>query len=375
MMKFCIDKSTFVNGLQQVLSIIEQRAVIPILSNVLLECEHDVLKLTATNMDLTIKCAIKAEIAQPGSITLPAKKLSAIIRSLPGTMVDIEQEGTRVKISCGRSHFQIMGLDASEFPDVTSPSLSHKTTLSQETVAKMLKWVSFAQSTDNNRFILNSVNFCFEEGKLTLAATDGRRLSVISQEIPGLEALAKGMVVPSKTVREIERLLGHGRSFSFEFDNKQALFTFEVDPENKEGLTGDMVLISKVIEGNYPNFRQIIPKTTENRVKLDRQLTLECIQRVAIVTGEQKNLVQLKFADHTLEVSASSTEYGEAHEKLAIVYDGAPVTIAFNYLYICDPLKVLTQDEVFFEFKDELSAGVFKTLDNFIYVVMPLRMN
>ncbi|MDR1457280.1 MAG: DNA polymerase III subunit beta [Puniceicoccales bacterium] len=373
-MKFSIEKTTFVNGLQQVLSVVEQRAIIPVLSNVLLDCVDGRLKITATNLDISIHCQVKAEIEIEGKITLPARKLAAIVRSLPGDTVVVELVGTTVKISSGRSNFQIMGLPADDFPSTNEPNPLNKTHLQQAEMAKMLRNVSFAQSSDDNRFILNSVYFCFDQNKLTFAATDGRRLSLVSKEIAKNVENTKGVIIPSKTIREIERLLGQGEDVSFLFDNRQIVFLIAVDEENQDGLIGDIKVVSKIVEGNYPNFRQIIPQGAENRVKLDRQLTLECIQRVAIVANDQKNLVKLCFENNTLEISAESQEYGNAHEKIAIVYEGKPIEIAFNYVFICDPLKVLTQDEVFFEFKDELSAGVFKTLEDFLYVVMPLRM-
>jgi DNA polymerase-3 subunit beta len=373
-MKFSIEKTAFVNGLQQVLSVVEQRAIIPVLSNVLLDCADGGLKITATNLDISIHCQVKAEIESEGKITLPARKLAAIVRSLPGDTVVAELVGTTVKISSGRSNFQIMGLPADDFPTTNEPNLSNKTQLQQAEMAKMLKNVSFAQSNDDNRFILNSVYFCFDQNKLTFAATDGRRLSLVSKEIAENVENAKGVIIPSKTIREIERLLGQGEEVAFLFDSRQIVFLIAVDKENQDGLIGDIRVVSKIVEGNYPNFRQIIPQGAENRVKLDRQLALECIQRVAIVANDQKNLVKLHFENNTLEISAESQEYGSAHEKFAIVYEGKPIEIAFNYVFLCDPLKVLTQDEVFFEFKDELSAGVFKTLEDFLYVVMPLRM-
>jgi DNA polymerase-3 subunit beta len=374
-MKFSIEKSTFTNGLQQVLGVSEQRAIIPILSNVLLECNGDGLGMTATNLDISIHCQVRATVDGGGKITLPAKKLAAIVRSLPGSTVAVELHGTSVRISSGSSNFQIMGLPADDFPNVAEPNSSHGTRIKQSEMLKMLKNVSFAQSTDDNRYILNSVYFCFESNRLTFAATDGRRLSLISKVMQGENGDGeRSVIVPSKTVREIERLLGQGEDVCFSFDGRQIAFFVEVEDDNKEGLIGGVKIVSKTVEGNYPNFRQIIPKTTENRVKFDRQLVLESIQRVAIVANDQKNLVKLRFEDNVLEVSAESHEYGSAHEKIAIAYDGKPIEIAFNYVFICDPLKVLAQDEVFFEFKDELSAGVIKTLEDFLYVVMPLRV-
>jgi DNA polymerase-3 subunit beta len=373
-MKFSIEKSTFASGLQQVLSVVEQRAIMPILGNVLLECGGGKISLTAVNLDISIHCSAKADVELDGKITLPAKKLGAVVRSLPGNEVRVESENMRVKISSERSNFQMMGLPADDFPVANDPNQSNKITLKQSEMLRMLKSVSFAQSSDDNRYILNGVYFCFEPGKLTFAATDGRRLSLNSKIMENVETAQNGVIVPSKTVREVERLLGQGDDVSFAFDDKQVEFSIAVKKDNRDGLVDDIKIISKIIEGSYPNFRQIVPQTTESRIRVDRQLLLECIQRVAIVASEQRNLVRLKFGSNFLEVSAESQEYGSANERIAIAYDGNPAEIAFNHIFLCDPLKVLPQDEVFFEFKDELSAGVFKTLDHFLYVVMPLRV-
>jgi DNA polymerase-3 subunit beta len=181
-------------------------------------------------------------------------------------------------------------------------------------------------------------------------------------------------MIPGKTIREIERLFGQGEDVTFLFDSYQIVFLITGDKENQDGLMGDIKVVSKILEGNYSNFRQIIPQGAENRVKLDRQLTLECLQRVAIVANDQKNRVRLHFENNSLEISAESRKSGNAHKEIAIVYQGKPIEIIFNYVFLCDPLKVLTQDEVFFEFRDELTAEVFKTLKDFLYVVMPLRM-
>ncbi|MDR1432867.1 MAG: DNA polymerase III subunit beta [Puniceicoccales bacterium] len=373
-MKFSIERSTFIHGLQQVLGIVEQRPIIPILSNVLLECAGDGVKITATNLDISVDCKVKAEVEADGKITLPAKKLAAIVRSLPGETVAIELDGSKVYVSAGRSNFQIMGLVANDFPVASEQIPGAETQLSQADMARMLRSVSFAQSNDDNRYILNGVYFCFEPEKLTFAATDGRRLSLASKKISNDAGGTKGVIVPSKTIREVERLLGHGSSISFSFDGHRIVFSISVEDSSGSGLVSDIRVVSKVVEGNYPNFRQIIPRNAENRVKIDRQLMLECIQRVAIVASDQKNLVKLRFEKNILEVSAESQEYGSANEKIPIAYDGKLVEIAFNYVFLCDPLRVLSQDEVFFEFKDELSAGVFKTLEDFLYVAMPLRM-
>ncbi|MDE6432229.1 MAG: DNA polymerase III subunit beta [Opitutales bacterium] len=372
-MKFSIEKSTFVNGLQQGINVVASKVMMPILNNVLIEAADNTVSLTTSSLDLGICCQVRATVSTPGKITLPAKKLATIIRAMPSEEIKFELVGSSVRLSSGGSHFEIMGLPSEDFPALPECTEQNKYSIAQDEFLRLLKNVSYAQSRDGNRYILNGVYFSLENGNFMVVATDGRRLSMMSKEL-GEKGSADGVIVPSKTIAEIERLLGQGEKMWFSFEENQIVFGLSVKDDEKTGLIGDIKIVSKVIDGNYPNFKQVIPQSTENRVKIDRQLFLDSIQRVSLVASENKNSVKLHFTPNTLEISAASAEYGQSHEKLAIVYDGPEVQVAFNPVFLCDPLKALVQDEVFFEFKDELSPGVFKTLDSFLCVVMPLRI-
>jgi DNA polymerase-3 subunit beta len=375
-MKFQINQDHFSNGLQQVLNVVATRSTMPILSNVLIEASEGHISLTTTNLDLGIRCWIKAEVSEPGTITLPVRKLATIVRELPQTDVFIESgENNQTKITSGGSNFKIMGISAEEFPSLPTFENRKVYDLSQNEIVGMLKSVSYAQSTDENRYILNGVYFNFADEKLTLVATDGRRLGLTALETEISEENAGSLILPAKTVAELERLLGKGAQVKIAFNDRQAAFEIEIDDSGDSGLTDHLYLVSKVVEGNYPNYRQVIPKETEHRVKIERELMLECVHRAALVTSEKNNSVKLKVSKNLLEISGSSSEYGESHESMAIAYDGPEVQVAFNPQFLMEPLKALSKDEVFFEFKDELSPGLFKTLDNFICVIMPLRLN
>jgi len=375
-MKFKINQDHFSNGLQQVLNVVATRSTMPILSNVLIEAEEGHISLTTTNLDLGIRCCIKAEVSEPGSITLPVRKLATIIRELPATEVFIEvNEKNQAKITSGGSLFKIMGISSEEFPPLPSFENRKVFELAQEKIVGMLKSVSYAQSTDENRYILNGVYFNFTDGKLTLVATDGRRLGLTALDLETSEENAGSLILPAKTVAELERLMGKGEKVKIAFNDRQAAFEIDIDESGDSGLVDHLYLVSKIVEGNYPNYRQVIPKETEHRVKIERELMLECVHRAALVTSDKSNSVKIKVSKNLLEISGSSTEYGESHESMAIAYDGPEVQVAFNPQFLMEPLKALTKDEVFFEFKDELSPGLFKTLDNFICVIMPLRLN
>jgi DNA polymerase-3 subunit beta len=374
-MKFKINQDHFSNGLQQVLNVVATRSTMPILSNVLIEASDGHISLTTTNLDLGIRCRIKAEVEEPGGITLPVRKLATIVRELPQSDIFIETgDNNQAKITSGGSLFRIMGISTEEFPPLPTFENRHVFELDQEAIVGMLKSVSYGQSTDENRYILNGVYFSFADEKLTLVATDGRRLALTALETEISEDNTGSLILPAKTVAELERLLGKGEKVKIAFNDRQVAFEIAIDADDS-GLVDELYLVSKIVEGKYPNYRQVIPKETEHRVKVERELMLECVHRAALVTSDKSNSVRLKVSKNLLEISGSSSEYGESHESMAIAYDGPEVQVAFNPQFLMEPLKALTKDEVFFEFKDELSPGLFKTLDNFICVIMPLRLN
>ncbi|MGE9292945.1 DNA polymerase III subunit beta [Ruficoccus sp. ZRK36] len=379
-MKFKIHRDHFVNGLQQVLNVVGTRATMPILSNVLIQAEGDTLSLTTTNLDLGIRCRIKCEVEQPGGITLPVRRLATIVRALPDTGVELDaSSGNQAKITCssGGSEFRIMGIAQEEFPPLPSFADQHVFNLQQGDILSMLKSVSYAMSSDENRYILNGVYFVFGDEKLTLVATDGRRLALTGKELEVTAENAGNFILPAKTVTELERLLGQGEELKITFTDRQVAFEIRIaeDAADSSGLTESIYLVSKIVEGNYPNYRQVIPKETESRIKIERELMAECVQRAALVTSDKNNSVKLKLGNNLLEISGSSPEVGESRERMAIAYEGKEVQVAFNPHFLMDPLKALNADEIYFEFKDELSPGVFKTLDDFLCVIMPLRLS
>lgn len=347
-MKFKINQDHFSNGLQQVLNVVATRSTMPILSNVLIEAADGHISLTTTNLDLGIRCRIKADIETPGGITLPVRKLATIVRELPQSEVFVEAgDNNQAKITSGGSLFKIMGISTEEFPPLPTFENRHVFELGQSEVVNMLKSVSYGQSTDENRYILNGVYFNFADDKLTLVATDGRRLALTALETEITEDNAGSLILPAKTVAELERLLGKGDKLKIAFNDRQVAFEISIGEDSDSGLADQLYLVSKIVEGNYPNYRQVIPKETEHRVKIERELMLECVHRAALVTSDKSNSVKLKVSKNLLEISGSSSEYGESHESMAIAYDGPEVQVAFNPQFLMEPLKALTKDEVF----------------------------
>ncbi|MDR0445279.1 MAG: DNA polymerase III subunit beta [Puniceicoccales bacterium] len=376
-MKFIISKNAFSDGLQQVLHVVNTRASLPILSHVKIDVYGRHVTLTTTNLDLGIQCHMAAVVESEGSVTLPVKKLATIVKALPGSEVSVE-EGSKAQITlrAGASTFKISGLGAEEFPKLSTFTEAHEMQFEQNKLKEMLCKVSYAQSHDENRYLLNGVFFSFEDEALYLVATDGRRLGLVRKVMGERTESYPSIILPARTVSELERLLGHGKYVHLKFNEKQVSFDIAVDVSDEKEVTleGSIELISKVVEGRYPNYRQVLPSSVEHRVKIDRALLLEIVQRVALVASERNYSVCLRMADQALEVSAKSSEYGEAHESFPISYDETPVEIAFNPQFLIEPLRTLQEDDVFFEFKDEMSPGVLKTLEDFSCVIMPLRL-
>ena len=376
-MKFKINKEHFSIGLKQVSNVVSSKPQMPVLNNVLIKAEKGKVLLTTTNLDLGIRCSITADVEEEGDITLPVKRLEKIVASMPEKEITIESsDGQTARIRSGRYEApRFNGLKSEDFPPLPSFVDQHTFEFSALELSSMLRSVSYAQSNDENRYILNSVYFNFDAGKLTLVATDGRRLALISRDVPMSDGDEGSIILPAKTVAELEKLLPQGKSVRISFNERQVAFDIAIaDDSESKGLAGSIYLVSKIVEGSYPNYKQVIPKETDRRIKIERELMSETVQRVSIITNEKQNSVKLKIGENALEISAQSVEFGESREVIDVEYSGPEVQIGFNPEFLLSPLRNLTKDEIFFEFKDEMSPGVFKTLDNFICVVMPLRV-
>jgi len=374
-MKFKINRDHFANGLAQVLNVVGSKATMPILSNVMIEAEKDQISLTTTNLDLGIRCRIKAEVKETGAVTLPVKRLAGIVRELPNIDVIFDASPNhQIKLTSGGSTFRIMGIGKEDFPPLPEFGEDRIFTLEQAELVAMLKSVAYAQSTDETRYILNGVYFNFRDEKLSLVATDGRRLAMMAKELEVPAESAGSIILPAKTVGELTRLLDKGEKVKISFNERRASFQIATDKDSS-GLIDHIYLYSKVVEGNYPNYQQVIPKETHQRIKLERELLLQCVHRAALVCSEKANSVRIKLSSNLLELTAQSPDFGEAHESMAISYSGPELQVAFNPAFLMDPLRALSKDEVFFEVKDEVSPGVFKTLESFVCVIMPVRLS
>lgn len=370
-MKLTIAKDQLSTGLQAVQNVVGSRTSLPILSNVLLRAEAGRLELTATDLDVTVSGAVPATVEAAGAVTLPAKKLFGIVRELSMAEVEIEVDDKSVAtLRSGASFFRINGLSADDYPPLPTFKQSRAVVLTQEKLKSMLRKTSFAVSTDETRYVLNGIFFSLKEHKLTLVATDGRRLALTDEEVD-LPAESEGeFIVPTKAINELNRLLGTG-GLEVKFSENQVAFTLQPATEGAFGV----YLVSKLVDGNYPNYRQVIPGECQERIALPREELLHALRRAELMTSDKSNSVKLTFGKNQLAITANTPEVGEAREVLTMNYKGKELAIAFNPTYLMDPLKALETDEVFLELTDELSPGVVKSTESMLYVIMPMRMS
>ena len=369
-MNLSIAKDQLIHGLQSVQNVVSTRSTLPILSNVLLRAGDNRLEFTATDLDVSVTCSVEASVKKKGASTIPVKRLFGIVRELASPEIEMEvDEKNTCSLRAGASFYKLKGLSADEFPPTHALNNAKKLTLPQEKFKGMLRKTSYAISADESRYVLNGIFVSLAEHKMTLVATDGRRLALVDEEVDISEANRGEFIIPTKTVHELARLLGEKGDVEIRFTENQAAFTMG----DGKGFSAEV--ISKLVEGNYPNYRQVIPSETRERIALPREELLAATHRAQIMTSDKANSVKLAIGRNNLSITANSPEVGEARENLAIDYKGKEIAIAFNPAYLIEPLAALTENEVFLELIDDLSPGVLKIAGPFLYVVMPMRLS
>ena len=363
-MRFSVAKEQFLAGLQAVQNVVGSRTTLPILANVRIQAEEGLLRLTTTDLDVGISGTIPAQIEKGGGSTLPVKRLAGIVRELTSGEVHVDVDSKNIAaIRCGQSFFKIHGLPEDEFPALAQFQEARVFSLKQADLKDALRKTSYAISTDETRYVLNGILFSFKDSRLTMVATDGRRLALVDVEVEFPESEEVEVIVPTKCVVELSRLLGESGEIKMQVAQNQISFE-----------TNHMRLVSKVVEGNYPNYRQVIPSETRERVTLERQLFLAAVHRVSLLASDKSNSVKLIFTKNNLEIAANTPDVGEGHESIPVVYKGPDIAIAFNPEYLMAPLRALTEEEVFLDLIDEMSPGVLKIQKPFLYVLMPMRI-
>jgi len=364
-MKFKIIRSKFIDGLKPVQNIVAGKGSLPIIQNVLIEARGNELVLTTTDLDISIKSTVECEVKEEGTTTLPVKLLfNAMLKAPEGEVeVDVDKR-EQASVKAGSSRLKLNGKSAQEFPQFGNEDETATYTLPRQTLLEMLRKTSYAASQDDTRRTLKGVLMSFKDAKLTMVATDGRRLALVEQEMEFPKNAEKDIVLPAKAVQELQR------SLSGEGDVK-----IKVQPSKICFDLGGVQIFSKLMDDVYPNYRQVIPTECAEKIAVDRQLLLDALERASVMTMDEAHSTKLTFSANKLTVSSAASEVGEAKDEVAIKYAGETIEIIFNPSYVMDPLKAIDDDEVTINLNNGHSPAVIRCSIPFLYVLMPLRIN
>jgi DNA polymerase III subunit beta len=362
-MKFSVSKDKLLEGLSTVQNVVSTRTTLPILSNVLLQASDGEIRMTTTDMDVGVRRSVDAQVERTGATTLPARRLFSIVRELPSSEIyfDVDTKNF-ASIRSGSSYFKILGLPEEEFPTLARFEDAKIFTIAQKDLKDGLKKTFYAISAEQTRYVLNGILFSFKDNKLTLVATDGRRLALVDLEVEFPNSQETEIIVPTKAVTEIQRLVREEGEVKLSIGENQIAFELN-----------RTLLVAKLVEGNYPNYRQVIPPEAKERITLDRETFLSAVRRVSLLASEKSNSVKLIFSKGNIDIVATTPEVGEAKESLPVMYKGREFGIAFNPEFLMAPLRNLSEEEIYLDLIDEMSPGVIKIAGPFLCVLMPMR--
>ena len=364
-MKFKIVRSKFLEGLKSVQNIVAAKGSLPILQNVLMEAGENRLVMTTTDLDISIRSSVECEIVESGATTLPVKLLfNSISKAAEGEIVVEVDDKERATITAGSAKFKLAGLPEADFPRLPKDEDAYAYEIPQATLREMFRKVSYAASQDDTRRRLKGVLMSFKDSKRTRVATDGRRLALVESEIEFPKDVEKDIVLPSKAVQELQRSLNGEEIASVMIQKTQVSFKL-----------GNITVYSKLMDDVYPNYRQVIPKETVEKITIDRQLLLDALDRASVMTMDEAHSTKLIFSEGKLTVTSAASDIGEAKDEVAIKYAGEPIEIIFNPSYVMDPLKAIDDEEITINLNNGHSPAVIKCSIPFLYVLMPLRIS
>lgn len=371
MIEFTAKKFDLVRELTLTQGVVEKKATIPILQNVLLEATADRLSIVATDLEIAIKTSCESKLKSAGAITVPAKRFFEIVRALPDAEVKVKaQENNWVTVTCQKSNFKLVGTGTENYPAL--PELKHAlVSIPARMLAMMINRTIFAISAEESRYTLSGALLLLKPNSMAMVSTDGHRLAHIEQEheFAGINAEVRALI-PRKAMGELGKLLSEA--------DEKANVEMGKDENHLFFKLGGRLLISRMLTGQFPNYEAVLPRDNERKVSMGREDILAALRRVTLLSDERSHAVKMNIGDHKLQVSSSNAEYGEAQDELEVDYAGDALEVGFNSQYLTDFLAVISEDKVSFEFKDEQSAGLLRPISedgvNYRYVVMPMRI-
>jgi len=372
-MSFEIDKKEFLRGLSLIQSVTGRKTTLPILSHILLEWDKNSLYLTGTDLETGIREELVATIHQNGKASVSARKLYEIVRELPEEAIHIQnRENHWIKLQCGKSIFNLAGLDPDEFPSLPDYQNEYFSKILTNLIKEMIEKTAFAASNEESRYHPNGVFFVQnkqgDKDVLRMVATDGHRLSLIDRESQKIRGLEKGVIIPKKGILEIKKILGEGEEVEVYFDQNHGFLKM-----------GKSLMVIRLIDGEFPEYEQVIPKGNEKKLLINKENIYGTLRRVSTMASERVEGVKFFLKKNGIELSSYHQDFGDAKEEVELVYEGDPVEIGFNARYLMEALNAIDSEEVLMELKDEGSPGVIKPPSSTepphqVCIVMPMRI-
>ena len=362
-MRIIVTKENLVAALSKAVRASNPRTAMPILGNIYFEAAADRLTLTATDTEITVKTWIPALVEEEGVTTLPAKKMQQIVAALPNADVTIATDDSDVStITCKKSTFKVHGISAEQYPKSDDINYDWSFSMKVKDIIRGFTKVVYSRSTDDSRKQLNGVVMSIRGGMMTVAATDGRRLAVMENSIDDENAKDGDYILPSRASTEISSCLDGTDDVQISLNRSYVSFQ-----------SSNTTLETKVVEGPYPNFRQVIPENCGNVVSLPRVEFTEALKRVSLIVNDSGDSVKLTFSPNSLLIFASNAETGESSESMEIAYEGEEVSVSFNPVYFTDPLKVMEADTINIEFGKQYTPIKLTGDEGFLYMLMPMK--
>jgi DNA polymerase-3 subunit beta len=370
-MELVVRKNDLLRELQLFQGIVERKNTIPILANVLMDAKGDQVSFLATDLEVGLRSRCACTVTKAGSLTLPAKKFFEIVKSLPETDIRIAEDKGGVKIAADRFDSRLQTLPREDFPTLPESGGTPTATLDRTAVKEMVAKTQFAITGEDTRYFLNGALFVLKNEGMSLVATDGHRLALVSVTRNGsgkADAEENKAILPKKTLGELGRLLSEGEG-DIGYERGENHLFFQV---------GDRMLISRMIDGQFPAYERVIPKGNDKHIEFERDRLTNAVKRVALLSNERSRAVKIQIDKGKVDVTSSSPDLGEAKETLPVEYSGTSMQICFNAQYVLDFLAAVSTDVVSLELKDEVSQAVMKPVGadgyDYTYVIMPMRV-
>ena len=368
-MRFTITREKLQEGLAAVTASIPAKTTLPVLANILIETTEKGIRLSGTDLDIAVSTEVAADVETSGAMTIPAKKLSEIARELPPSPVRIAAAGEqRITLDCGRSHFKILGLPRDEFPSFPTVRFNESWRIRSGDLQKLISHTAFAASTEESRPILNGVLWELKADSMRMVATNGHRLAKMEMPISGASAPPADLIIPPKALEQIRRL--------FPADEELEI----ARGDNHLGFRSPFTSVfTRLIEGPYPNYDQVIPKDNDRVAVADKIALVSALKRMSVIASDQTHRIRLSFNSGMLKFSVQTPDLGEATDELAIRYTGDQLDIGFNAAYLLEILRYMPTEEVKLTFKaPERAATVepeaWSDSAAYLCLVMPLRL-